>query len=119
MLFDPKKAAVYTVENLVAWLGEQPSDQVYKFTDSRRCAATRYLIAQGISMDNGQPVSELRDLGWLDIVSGKRVGGVYEGDYEGKSTFGQAHQRGLNQLAYGICYPSRFDKIKYWVKRLF
>lgn len=80
MLYDSRKAGIYSRENFVFWLGQQPRNQRYNYTDSDNCAAAQYLKAHGIE-DYSLSVARLYELDW------SFVNGMFE-------TMGAAYIRG-------------------------
>ena len=50
MLYDPKwekPADVFSLESLIAWLEQQPSETVYWYTNQGRCLLSQYFAAMG------------------------------------------------------------------------
>lgn len=82
MLYDAKRAGIYSVDNFVEWLGKQPASKTYDYCSPRYCAAAQYLEAHGIE-DYMLSPDELRALGWHEIVF-----------HPWAETFGRAHRRG-------------------------
>jgi hypothetical protein len=69
MLYDARKAGIWSRENFVIWLGNQPRHQRYNYTDPDNCAAALYLKAHGIE-GYSLSVEQLRVLEWNTIVNG-------------------------------------------------
>jgi hypothetical protein len=79
MLYDSKRAGIYSTENFAAWLGQQPRSRTYRYTDGHKCAAAQYLKAHGVEQFVLDP-SDLRALGWDEIVNmphDNTFGGAY------------------------------------------
>ena len=84
MLYDPKweqktKPDPFSLESVLAWLGQQDPNTTYEFSSWDDCAACRYLKA------NGMPVSDY----WM--VSNATIRVVMFNDYP--MTYGAALER--------------------------
>ena len=102
MLYDTKKAGIYSTENFLAWLESQPRQKSYLYINPTNCAVTQYLQAHGVPIwDCILEVETIRALGWEDIVIAR------------PQTFGAAAKRARYQL-YGPWYVRllKFFKIK-------
>lgn len=93
MLYNPKWK---DRESFVKWLGEQPPEEAYTYSDPRNCAVAQYKRAQGLNYAASNPQSE-RKLGWFEIVatSPHTFGAAY------KRARGGWMRRFLDGLRYG------------------